>query len=60
MDRYPDHEEDEGEVVKKIHPLLKTTPQKTWEPQGLILLGYAAEQGRSRERMPLEAVSLWR
>jgi coenzyme F420-0:L-glutamate ligase/coenzyme F420-1:gamma-L-glutamate ligase len=33
---------------------------KTWEPQGLILLGYAAEQGRSRERMPLEAVSLWR
>jgi len=33
---------------------------ETWEPQGLILLGYAAEQGRSRERMPLEAVSLWR
>lgn len=33
---------------------------KTWEPQGSILLGYAAEQGRSRERMPVEAVSLWR
>ncbi len=33
---------------------------ETWEPQGLILLGYAAEQGRSRERMPLEVVSLWR
>jgi len=41
-----------------VHRALEL-PQ-TWEPQGLILLGYAAEQGGSRERMPLEAVSLWR
>jgi coenzyme F420-0:L-glutamate ligase/coenzyme F420-1:gamma-L-glutamate ligase len=33
---------------------------QSWEPQGLILLGYAAEQGRKKERTPLEAVSLWR
>lgn len=32
---------------------------QTWEPQGLILLGYAAEQGRKKERMPLEAITRW-
>jgi coenzyme F420-0:L-glutamate ligase/coenzyme F420-1:gamma-L-glutamate ligase len=41
-----------------VHRALEL-PQ-TWEPQGLILLGYAAEQGRKKERIPLEAVSLWR
>jgi len=41
-----------------VHRALEL-PQ-TWEPQGLILLGYAAEQGRKKERIPLETVSLWR
>jgi len=41
-----------------VHRALEL-PQ-TWEPQGLILLGYAAEQGRNKGRIPLEAISLWR
>ncbi len=41
-----------------VHSALEL-PQ-TWEPQGLILLGYADEQIRKKERIPLEAVSLWR
>lgn len=32
----------------------------TWEPQGLITLGYPADNGRDRERKPVEAVTLWR
>jgi coenzyme F420-0:L-glutamate ligase/coenzyme F420-1:gamma-L-glutamate ligase len=40
-----------------VHRALEL-PQ-TWEPQGLILLGHAADQGRKKKRMPLEAVSLW-
>ena len=31
-----------------------------WEPQGMILLGYPADAGRSRSRMPIEEVTLWR
>jgi coenzyme F420-0:L-glutamate ligase/coenzyme F420-1:gamma-L-glutamate ligase len=34
-------------------------PQR-WEPQGLILLGYPASEGRKRPRRPVEEVSLWR
>jgi len=41
-----------------VHSALEL-PQ-TWEPQGLILLGYTDEQIRKKERIPLEAVSLWR
>jgi F420 biosynthesis protein FbiB-like protein len=30
-----------------------------WEPQALITLGYAADSGRERERLPVDAVSMW-
>ena len=32
----------------------------SWEPQGLILLGYPADRGRRRGRHPVEEVTLWR
>lgn len=32
----------------------------TWEPQGLITLGYPADQGRDRERKPVADVTVWR
>jgi nitroreductase len=41
-----------------VHGALEM-PQ-SWEPQGLILIGYAAEQGRTKDRMSLETVSQWR
>jgi coenzyme F420-0:L-glutamate ligase/coenzyme F420-1:gamma-L-glutamate ligase len=31
-----------------------------WEPQGLILLGYPRDEGKKRERLPVDRVSLWR
>lgn len=31
-----------------------------WEPQGLITLGYPADQGRDRVRKPLESVTVYR
>ncbi|MGD2161820.1 MAG: nitroreductase family protein [Anaerolineales bacterium] len=31
-----------------------------WLPQGMILLGYPADPGRSRGRRPIEEVTLWR
>ena len=31
-----------------------------WEPQGLILLGHPRDEGKKRERMPVDKVSLWR
>lgn len=31
-----------------------------WEPQGMILLGYPSDAGRSRSRKPIEEVTLWR
>ena len=30
-----------------------------WEPQALITLGYPADDGRDRERMPLNEVTVW-
>lgn len=32
----------------------------TWEAQGVIIIGQPAEEGRDRERRPVEEVSLWR
>ena len=32
----------------------------SWEPQGLIILGQPAHEGRDRSRMPLDRVVLWR
>lgn len=32
----------------------------TWEPQGLVTVGYPADNGRDRERKPVGAVTLWR
>ncbi len=32
----------------------------SWEPQGMIILGHPAQQGRDRSRMPLDRVVLWR
>ena len=32
----------------------------SWEPQGLIILGHPAHEGRERSRMPLDRVVLWR
>ncbi|HEY47459.1 MAG: hypothetical protein AMJ88_09500 [Anaerolineae bacterium SM23_ 63] len=32
----------------------------SWEPQGLIILGHPAQEGRDRSRMPLDRVVLWR
>jgi F420 biosynthesis protein FbiB-like protein len=31
-----------------------------WDPQGLIMLGFPAETGQNRPRLPLEEVSQWR
>lgn len=31
-----------------------------WEPQGMIILGHPAHEGRDRRRMPLDRVVLWR
>ncbi len=31
-----------------------------WEPQGLVLLGHPRDEGKKRERMPVDRVSLWR
>lgn len=31
-----------------------------WEPQGMILLGRPRDEGKRRERMPVERVSIWR
>jgi F420 biosynthesis protein FbiB-like protein len=33
---------------------------KSWEPQGLIMIGYPAEQGCMKDRMSLETVTQWR
>jgi F420 biosynthesis protein FbiB-like protein len=33
---------------------------ETWQPQGMILLGFPAGQPRSRERLPLEKVTVYR
>jgi F420 biosynthesis protein FbiB-like protein len=43
------------EVARRVLDL----PQ-TWQPQGLILLGYPADGSRRRQRRPVEEVSLWR
>lgn len=32
----------------------------TWIPQGMILLGYPADEGRERVRKPLQEVTVWR
>jgi coenzyme F420-0:L-glutamate ligase/coenzyme F420-1:gamma-L-glutamate ligase len=32
----------------------------SWEPQGMIILGHPAHEGRDRSRMPLDRVVLWR
>ena len=32
----------------------------SWEPQGLIILGQPAHEGRDRSRMPLDRVVVWR
>ena len=31
-----------------------------WEPQALVTIGYPADSGRERPRMPVEAVTEWR
>ena len=35
------------------------TLPEDWEPQALITLGYAADEGRDRERLPLDDVVIW-
>lgn len=32
----------------------------SWEPQGLIILGFPDDEGRVRSRKPLEEIALWR
>jgi F420 biosynthesis protein FbiB-like protein len=43
------------EVVRDVLDL-----PATWEPQGMVLLGYAAEEGRDRDRKRVDEVTLWR